>query len=604
MSTVAEFVGRAVAALGATRAFGVVGSGNFHLTNALRAAGVDFVAARHEGGAVVMADAFSRLGGGIGVVTVHQGCGLTNTATGLGEAAKSRTPLLLLAAAAPAGDPNNNFAMDQEGLARSVGAESVTVDSPETAHVVLAEAFALALSRRAVLVNLPIDVQAATVGSDAAAALAGWEASHAAEGADDADDAGEVGVWGEPAASGIDRPAASAPVAPDAASVEALALAIGAAERPVFICGRGARGASRELRVLAQEAGALLATSAVAKGLFAGDPFELGISGGFATPLAAELIRGADLVVGFGCALNDWTTRRGALLAPDAVIAQVDDTAAALGRHRGLGLAVHGDVALVARELTGRLAFARSGLEGEPGGRYRTPALARAIADEGSWAGAWERSRREGTGEGVPGLDGGELTADGRVDPRSVTAALDALLPEARVVSTDSGNFMGYPAAYLSVPDENGFAFTQAFQSIGLGLGTAIGAALAQPGRLPVLGTGDGGFLMGIAELETAVRLRLPLLVVVYDDAAYGAEVHHFGPAADLGAVTFPESNLAALAVGFGADASVVRSVEDLGAVTRWLGGVRDGRRVPLVLDVKVASDGGAWWLQEAFARH
>ena len=121
--SVAQFVGRAVAAWGATRAFGVVGSGNFAVTGALRAAGVPFVAARHEGGAVVMADAYSRMGGGVGVVTVHQGCGLTNTATGLGEAAKSRTPLLLISAAAPAGDPHNNFAMDQPGLAAAVGAE-------------------------------------------------------------------------------------------------------------------------------------------------------------------------------------------------------------------------------------------------------------------------------------------------------------------------------------------------------------------------------------------------------------------------------------------------------------------------------------------------
>ena len=108
---------------------------------------------------------------------------------------------------------------------------------------------------------------------------------------------------------------------------------------------------------------------------------------------------------------------------------------------------------------------------------------------------------------------------------------------------------MGYPSAYLSVPDESGFCFTQAFQSIGLGLATAIGAALARPDRLPVAALGDGGFLMGISELETAVRLGLGMLIVVYDDAGYGAEFHHF-PDDDHATVRFPETDLAAIGGG------------------------------------------------------
>ena len=117
-----------------------------------------------------------------------------------------------------------------------------------------------------------------------------------------------------------------------------------------------------------------------------------------------------------------------------------------------------------------------------------------------------------------------------RIDPRTLSIALDDLLPAERTVVVDSGNFMGYPSMFLAVPDRAGFCFTQAFQSIGLGLASAIGAAVARPDRLTVAALGDGGFLMSVAELVTAVRLGLPLLVVVYNDAAYGAEVHHFGP--------------------------------------------------------------------------
>ena len=110
----------------------------------------------------------------------------------------------------------------------------------------------------------------------------------------------------------------------------------------------------------------------------------------------------------------------------------------------------------------------------------------------------------------------------------------------------DSGNFMGYPSMYLSVPDADGFCFTQAYQSVGLGLASAIGSAIARPDRLTVAALGDGGALMGISELETVVRLGLPMVIVVYDDEAYGAEVHHFGPDGHpLDTVRFPAADIA-----------------------------------------------------------
>ena len=191
-----------------------------------------------------------------------------------------------------------------------------------------------------------------------------------------------------------------------------------------------------------------------------------------------------------------------------------------------------------------------------------------------------------------------DLSTGDRIDPRTLSRELDTLLPAERIVAIDSGNFMGYPSAYLGVPDEFGFCFTQAFQSIGLGLATAIGAALARPDRLPVLAAGDGGFLMSIAELETAVRLGIPLLCVIYNDAAYGAEVHHFGPDADLDTVTFPDTDIAALATGFGAHGLTVRHVDDLRGITDWLVGADAAR---CVVDAKIVSDGGSWWLAEAF---
>ena len=179
---------------------------------------------------------------------------------------------------------------------------------------------------------------------------------------------------------------------------------------------------------------------------------------------------------------------------------------------------------------------------------------------------------------------------------------LDDLVPPQRTVVIDSGNFMGYPSMFLTVPDAAGFCFTQAYQSIGLGLASALGAAVARPDRLTVAALGDGGFLMSVTELTTAVRLGLPLLVVVYNDAAYGAEVHHFGPDGHpLDTVTFPDTDLAAIARGFGCAGVTVRSAGDLSAVGDWVAGPRDR---PLVVDAKVASSHASWWLEEAFRGH
>ncbi|MEJ7703587.1 MAG: thiamine pyrophosphate-binding protein [Geodermatophilaceae bacterium] len=158
--SVADVVGRTLAELGVDLVFGVVGSGNFHVTNGLVAGGARFVAARHEAGAATMADAYARVSGRLGAVSVHQGCGLTNALTGITEAAKSRTPLLVLAA--EAGSPTSNFFVDQNALAEAVGALPERVHSAETAAADTVRAWARAVhERRTVVLSLPLDVQAA-----------------------------------------------------------------------------------------------------------------------------------------------------------------------------------------------------------------------------------------------------------------------------------------------------------------------------------------------------------------------------------------------------------------------------------------------------------
>jgi thiamine pyrophosphate-dependent acetolactate synthase large subunit-like protein len=546
---VAEAVGRTLAEHGVERVFGVVGSGNFHATNALVASGARLIAAAHEGGAASMADAYARVSGRLGVLTVHQGPGVTNALTGVTEAAKARTPLIVLAPQAT--QPASNFYIDLEALAGSIGATLCRVTA-STVRADVAAACRTAQAGATVILALPLDVQAATAGPPVPDRRAA-------------------------AADGLVADVAAQPATPD---VSRLMDALASARRPVFIAGRGATRAPAEARAaltaLADRCGALLAVSAAAKGLFVGDPWYLDISGGFATPLAAELIGQADLVVAWGSTLNMWTTRHGALIGPDAVVAQVDRDPKAIGRNRTVHIGVVGDLVAAAQACAAKTY----------GSGWRTPELADRIAAEGRW-------------RSVSYVEDSEA---GRIDPRTLSIGLDDRLPAQRSVVLDSGNFMGYPSMFLDVPDSAGFCFTQAYQSIGLGLASAIGVAVARPDRQTVAALGDGGFLMSVAELSTAVRYGLPLLVVVYNDAAYGAEVHHFGPDGHpLDIVRFPDSDLAAIGRGFGCDGLTVRAPSDLDGVTRWLAGPRDR---PLVVDAKVAGNQASWWLEEAFRGH
>jgi thiamine pyrophosphate-dependent acetolactate synthase large subunit-like protein len=546
---VAQAVARALAASGVEHAFGVIGSGNFDVATELDGAGVRFVHARHECAAVCMADGYARVSGKVGVATCHQGPGLTNALTGLTEAAKARTPLLLLAADTSAAAVRSNFRIDQAAAVRACGGVAERVHSAATVVADVHRAWRTATAeRRAVTLLLPLDVQADEV--------------HAA-------------VSALPPVPDLHRPA------PAPTAIARVADLVAGARRPAIIAGRGAvlAGAGPALRRLGDRAGAILATSANGHGLFAGDPWALGISGGFASPVATDLLASADLLLAFGASLNMWTTRHGALIGEGTTLVQIDVETEAMAAHRPVDVAVIADAAEAADALTAELARRDHHAEG-----LRTADVAARIA-----GGGWRAT----------GFD--DASTDDTIDPRTVSIALHELLPAERTLAIDSGHFMGWPAMYLDVPDAAGFVFSQSFQSIGLGLGAAIGAAVARPDRLAVAAVGDGGLLMALGELQTAAALGTPVLVVAYNDAAYGAEVHHFRPMGrrtDL--VHFPTPDLAAHGHAAGGHGIVVRTLGDLAELETWLA---DPHGL-CVVDARVTPTVVAEWLEEAFRAH
>src|SRR5918994_504044 len=498
---VPEAIGRALADHGVDVFFGLVGSGNFTVTNALHAAGASYYSARHEGGAVMMADGYARACGKVGVLSVHQGPGFTNTLTGLTEAAKSRTPLLVLAADTPAEALWSNFKIDQAALATTAGAIAERVRGTKTAAEDVVRALRRTqVERRPVVLNIPINVVEGSCADDSLASP--------------------------------DWPVLEPPL-PSERSVAEVAELLASSDWPVIVAGRGAAlaGAREALEALGDQVGALLATSAVGHGLFAGHPYCVGIAGGFSSSLAVQLLSEADVVLAFDAAQAAW-----------AIVGELDQ-----------------------RDVR------REG--------FRSKALAREIATQ-----RWRDETYEDRG-----------TAD-YIDPRTLTIALDDLLPMERTVATDSGHFLGYPSMYLEVPDQHGFVFPQAFQSVGLGLASGVGAAVARPDRLSVAAIGDGGALMALGELETAARYHLPMVVVIYNDAAYGAEVHHFGPMGHPVDLTrFPDTDFAALARAAGAEGITVRRSGEISPIKGWLQ-ARDG---PPLIDAKVNPDVRAEGLRE-----
>ncbi len=556
--TVASVVARDLANYGARRCFGLLGTANFKISHGLVEAGVELISARHEGNAAAMGDAYAKATGELTLVSVHSGPGLTNALTGIAEAAKSRTPLLVLAGDVPNGAVKNNFYIEQAEMVRSVGAVSERLHTVGSAREDMLRAVTRTLrDRQTVVLSMPLDVQHATLASNLPP---------------------------------LELPPAPGRLHPDPRDIARLADALLRAQRPLILGGRGAviSGAEQDLVALADGVGALLATSVCGHGLFAGNPWSLGISGGFSSPVADELISESDFILAFGASLTQWTTKKGKLIAPGTVVAQVDIDMPKLGYQMPVQMAVHGDAKATAEALLSEVSK-RSPTQ-------RSPASGGGQGGGGRRNNAMRERIRAGDNHHFPHPD--ESTAQ-FIDPRTLSKAVDAILPTDRVVASDSGHFCGWVPRYLRVPNPQASCLSHSFQSVGLGLPSAIGLAIANPGKLAVLGAGDGGFLMSMADMETTVRLGLRMCILVYNDASYAAEVHYFGrQGLSTDIVKFPDTDFAAIARGYGARGVTVRTLADLEPVKAW---VAEGCPGVLVIDGKINPALEADWHAEHF---
>ena len=550
--------------------FGVMGNGNAYFLDALETqTDATFTAVRHEQGAVVAADAHFRASGRIAAGTSTYGAGFTNTITALAEAVQAHVPLVLVVGDEPTSGPRP-WDVDQIALASAVGARTYTVGRTDAAATtVIAVEHALTY-RVPVVLAIPYDVAALEAGAVPAA----------------------------PA------PRLPAPLAPRGDFAEGMldeiAAALRDAERPFLLAGRGAwlAGAGEALGALAAQTGALTASSALGRGIFPDARYDLGVTGGFGAEGAMELVRTADVAVVFGASLNQFTMRFGDLFAPGTRVYQIDTAPAATHAH--VGGFVRADARLAAEALVARLS---SGHDfGDAVG------LAEAAPGSGGVSGAdsavvparpWRETVDVAAARAYE--PGDELAPDGRLDPRSAARRIADLLPEDRVVVSDGGHFIGWANMYwpVAAPDRMMMIGT-AFQSIGQGWPSVVGAALARRDATIVLTSGDGGGLMAIADLESAVRAAGGRgMAVVWNDAAYGAEVNLYGlKGLAEGPMRIPEVDFAAFGAAVGAEGVVVRTLDDLERLSTWAEEDPATRRF-LVLDLRISGDVIAPYQQE-----
>lgn len=519
---------RALNDSGVRHIYGVMGDANLGwLSKWTATSGVAYFAARHESGAVAMADGFAADGDRVGVSTVTWGPGLLNALNALGTAARGGRPNVLLLGSLPHSKPFHAQRFDHEALVRPTGALYRAVTDPaRIAHEV---SVAMRDSLRDG-VSIVLDLAAESLESPAV-----------------------VQVDGPPA------PPPATPIPPvSAVAVRAVADALTEARRPIILAGFGVEraGADKALRQVAEHTGARLATTLASRGLFFGATNDIGLYGGFSTPETRSIIESSDVVIAVGASLNEFTTDHGELLAGKTVV-HVNNDRQALGRQYAVALGIHADAGEFARALLTEVQSRPPRTAGELG----SPVAVHV-----------EQLTDEGDGVGL--------------DPRFAMTMIDRWVPDERAIMIDGGHFIEWPSRYLRAPSPGSFRLGIAGGSLGMAFPQAIGMATRDRSGVTVIVMGDGGFFMSVTELETAVRENIPLLVVVIDDGAYAAEIHKLRALGiDESAAHFPGSaDIATVARGFGADAITLQSGADLADLPDVF-----PLSKPLVVNVKVS---------------
>lgn len=477
--------------------------------------GMKTVTTRHEHAAVTMATGYHFATGKVGVASVTCGPGFTQIMTALTSAAQAQVPLVVLAADSPINSRWYNQMVEQAPLAGATGSRFIAAHSPKMMHNYVQEAFYTAqFERRPVVISIPYDLMSQPMPA--------------------------VGAY-IPSSEVLPQ---MQPMPANVRDVEDLADRLAKAKRPIVLAGRGVlrSGAREAVEALAEESGALLATSLPARGMFDHNPFSVGIAGGFSGDIAAEMFGQADLVVAIGASLTYYTADAGRLY-PDAFVVQMDEHPVGL-RHgmRAADVYVRSDARLGAEAVTQALKGRKKSAT------FRTDELARRIKETPADSAHFDVE---------PGL----------LDPRDVVAEIDRVIPKDWEVVAGTGH-SSYFYSHLKGRDPGKHHILREFGAIGSSLSLAIGVAAAKGDGKVVILDGDGGMMMHIQELESIQRQGISLLIVVFNDGGFGSEIHKLrllNMPGDL--AVFGRPDFASIAKGFGIKGATVTETQQLASL-------------------------------------
>lgn len=479
--------------------FGLPGEETLELMDALLDSHIRFIETRHEQGAAFMADVYGRLSGKAGVCLSTLGPGATNLLTGVVDAYLDRAPLVAITGQASLNrrHKESHQYIDVISMFKPVTKWNASLPKAEVIPEAIRKAFKIAQTEKpgATHVELPEDVAEEEL--DAATTL-------------------------EPLF-------VQAPVTPDPApsQVARAVRAIAGAERPVVLAGNGViRGHAHEaVRSFAQQLQIPVLHTFMAKGVYPdSDPLSLYTIGLQARDYATVVMEQADVVVAVGYDFVEfapcfWNPRR------DKRIVHVDVSPAEVDEHYIVEVGVLGNIRLSLEDIAEDLA---------------------------PFDPTWARVARKTVIDGFEA----ELLSPGSwpMRPQHVMRDLRAVLEPDDLVVCDVGAHKLWMSRMFPCELPNSCIISNGFAAMGMSLPGAIAAKLLYPERRVVAVTGDGGFLMNSQELETAVRLHLPLVILVWRDDGYGVirwkQMVRFGRTSS---VDFRNPEFVAYASSFGA---------------------------------------------------
>jgi acetolactate synthase-1/2/3 large subunit len=492
--------------------FGIPGEETLDLNESLDGSSIAFVPVRHEQGGAYMADMYGRLTRRAGVCLGTLGPGATNLITAVADAFLDRSPLVALTGQADLErmHKESHQHIDVVSLFRPVTKWNARLQSARVIPEVVRKAFKVAQAQKPgpTHIELPEDVMGDTVDADPL-----------------------------PVRPRLRRPEPSRPELLEAASL------IRAAASPVVLAGNGVArvGAAGALRDFARATGIGVAETFMGKGLLDyEDPHALGTVGLQSRDYALAGFEAADLVITVGYDLvehapRNWNPAR------DKRIVCIDTVSPEVDEHFMTAVDLVGDIANILADLGAELS---GGWDGTDGSRLNEIVLGR-----------FEAGRSDDSFPMRP--------------PRALWEIRRALGARDMLVS-DVGLHKLWIARMFPAHEPDTVFIANGFAGMGIALPAAIAAKLVHPERKVVTVNGDGGFLMNVQELETAVRLRTAIVNVIWENSQYGSIVwkqekkfgRHFG-------TDFSNPDFVALAGAFGMPAWRIDAVDDFGPALR-----------------------------------